>query len=52
MHSIKNLLDKSLYPDKYDESIDKLNKAYLLRQGDFSTIDVLQTEVGELKAAG
>lgn len=45
----KELLDKSLYPDKYDESIDKLNKAYLLRQGDFSTIDVLQTEVGELK---
>lgn len=45
----RELLDKSLYPDKYDESIDKLNKAYLLRQGDFSTIDVLQTEVGELK---
>jgi len=45
----KELLDKSLYPDKYDESIDKLNKEYLLRQGDFSTIDVLQTEVGELK---
>jgi DNA repair ATPase RecN len=45
----KELLDKSLYPDKYDESIEKLNKAYLLRQGDFSTIDVLQTEVGELK---
>lgn len=45
----KELLDKSLYPDKYDESIDKLNKAYLLRQGDFTTIDVLQTEVGELK---
>jgi hypothetical protein len=45
----KDLLDKSLYPDKYDDSIDKLNKAYLLRQGDFSTIDVLQSEVGELK---
>ena len=45
----KELLDKSLYPDKYDESLDKLDKAYLLRQGDFSTIDVLQTEVGELK---
>jgi hypothetical protein len=45
----KDLLDKSLYPDKFDASIDKLNKAYLLRQGDFSTIDVLQTEVGELK---
>ena len=45
----KELLDKSLYPDKYDASMEKLNKAYLLRQGDFSTIDVLQTEVGELK---
>jgi uncharacterized coiled-coil DUF342 family protein len=45
----KELLDKSLYPDKYDASIEKLNKAYLLRQGDFTTIDVLQTEVGELK---
>jgi hypothetical protein len=45
----KDLLDKSLYPDKYDDSIDKLNNAYLLRQGDFSTIDVLQSEVGELK---
>ena len=45
----KELLDKSLYPDKYDDSIDKLNRAYLLRQGDFSTIDVLQSEVGELK---
>ena len=45
----KELLDRSLYPDKYDKSIDKLNKAYLLRQGDFATIDVLQTEVGELR---
>jgi uncharacterized coiled-coil DUF342 family protein len=45
----KEMLDKSLYPDKYDASIEKLNKAYLLRQGDFTTIDVLQTEVGELK---
>lgn len=45
----KDLLDKSLYPDNYNESLDKLNKAYLLRQGDFTTIDVLQTQVGELK---
>lgn len=47
--SHKELLDRSLYPDKYDKSIEKLNKAYLLRQGDFATIDVLQTEVGELR---
>ena len=45
----KELLDKSLYPDKYDASFEKLNNAYLLRKGDFTTIDVLQTEVGELK---
>ena len=44
----KELLDKSLYPDNYQTSIDKLNKDYLLRQGDFTTIDVLQTEVGAL----
>lgn len=45
----KELLDKSLYPDNYQVSINRLNEAYLLRQDDFSTIDVLQTEVGELK---
>ena len=45
----KELLDKSLYPDNYNVSIDRLNDAYLLRQDDFSTIDVLQSEVGELK---
>jgi hypothetical protein len=44
----KELLDKSLYPDNYQSSIDKLNKDYLMRQGDFTTIDVLQTEVSAL----
>ena len=44
----KELLDKSLYPDNYQTSIDKLNKNYLMRQGDFTTIDVLQTEVSAL----
>jgi len=44
----KELLDKSLYPDNYQSSIDKLNKDYLLRQGDFTTINVLQTEVSAL----
>jgi len=42
-------LDKSLYPDNYDKSFEKLNAAYVLRQGDFTTIDVLQTEVVELE---
>lgn len=44
----KELLDKSLYPDNYQSAIDKLNKDYLMRQGDFTTIDVLQTEVSAL----
>ena len=44
----KELLDKSLYPDNYQSSIDKLSKDYLLRQGDFTTINVLQTEVSAL----
>ena len=45
----RKLLDKSLYPDNYDKSFEKLNAAYVLRQGDFTTIDVLQTEVVELE---
>jgi hypothetical protein len=45
----KELLDKSLYPDNYDKSFEKLNAAYVLRQGDFTIIDVLQTEVVELE---
>jgi hypothetical protein len=45
----KELLDKSLYPDKFDKSIQKLNAAFVLRQKDFATIDVLQTEVVELE---
>jgi len=45
----KELLNKSLYPDNYDKSFEKLNVAYVLKQGDFITIDVLQTEVIELE---
>ena len=45
----KDLLDESLYPDNYDKIFEKLNAAYLMRQGDFTTIDVLQTEVVELE---
>ena len=41
----KDLLDKSLYPDNYAKSFENLNTAYLMKQGDFTTIDVLQTEV-------
>jgi hypothetical protein len=46
----KKLLDKSLYPDKFNKAIQKLNAAFVLRQNDFATIDVLQTEVIELKS--
>ncbi|MBT8383858.1 MAG: hypothetical protein KJO59_16090, partial [Ignavibacteria bacterium] len=45
----KELLDKSLYPDNYNKSIEKLTASYVLRQGDFTTIDILQTEVIELE---
>jgi len=45
----KELLDKSLYPDNYNKAFEKLIVAYVLRQGDFTTIDVLQTEVVELE---
>ena len=45
----KNLLDKSLYPDDFNSSIDKLNNQLSLRKGDFTQINVLQTQVVELK---
>ena len=41
----KDLLDKSLYPDNFEKVFENLNTAYLMRQGDFTKIDVLQTEV-------
>ena len=45
----KELLDKSLYPDNFDKSFDKLNLAFVIRNQDFTTIDVLQTENLQLK---
>jgi hypothetical protein len=45
----KNLLDKSLYPDNFNSSINKLNSQLSLRKGDFTQINVLQTQVVELK---
>ncbi len=47
--SNRELLDKSLYPDNFDKSIQKLRNAYTLRQGDFTQIDILHTEVTGLK---
>ena len=45
----KALLDKSLYPDDFNSSINKLNNRLTLRKGDFTQINVLQTQVVELK---
>lgn len=45
----KALLDKSLYPDDFNSSIEKLSTALTLRKGDFTQIQGLQTEVVGLK---
>lgn len=45
----KNLLDKSLYPNDFNSTISKLNNQLSLRKGDFTQINVLQTQVIELK---
>lgn len=43
------LLDKSLYPDTYESSISKLEKALETRKGDFTQITELSSEVVNLK---
>jgi len=45
----KALLDKSLYPDDFNSSVEKLTTALTLRKGDFTQIHELRTEVGTLK---
>jgi len=45
----KSLLDKSLYPDDFNSSIEKLSTALTLRKGDFTQIHELKTEVVGLK---
>ena len=45
----KVLLDKSLYPDNFDKTFEKLNMSFVIRNQDFTTIDILQTENLELK---
>jgi chromosome segregation ATPase len=45
----KVLLDKSLYPLDFNKTFEKLQTAYDLRKGDFTQIDVLQTQVSGLK---
>jgi hypothetical protein len=45
----KELLDKSLYPLNFNKTFENLQRAYDLRKGDFTQIDVLQTQVSGLK---
>lgn len=45
----KDLLDKSLYPLNFNKTIENLQMAYDLRKGDFTQINVLQTQVSGLK---
>ena len=45
----KTLLDNSLYPDNFDKTFEKLNMSYVIRNKDFTTIDVLQIENLQLK---
>jgi hypothetical protein len=45
----KKLLDKSLYPDNFDRTFEKLNLSFVIRNQDFTTIDILQIENLQLK---
>ncbi len=45
----KDLLDKSLYPLNFNKTFENLQMAYDLRKGDFTQINVLQTQVSGLK---
>lgn len=45
----KQLLDKSLYPDNFEASMQKIERALEIRKGDFTQIVELTTTVGTLK---
>lgn len=45
----KPLLDKSLYPDNFETSFARIEKALEIRKGDFTQIVELTSEVGTLK---
>lgn len=45
----KSLLDKSLYPENFELSFAKIERALEVRKGDFTQIVELTTEVGSLK---
>ena len=44
----KEMLDKSLYPDDFNSSFDKLRNQLAVRKGDFTQITTLTTQVIEL----
>ena len=46
----KTLLDKSLYPDDFNTSLDKLRNELTVRKGDFTQITTLITQVMALNA--
>jgi hypothetical protein len=45
----KALLDRSLYPENFESSFAKIERALEIRKGDFTQIVELKTEVGTLK---
>lgn len=45
----KGLLDNSLYPENFESSFSKIERAAEIRKGDFTQITELTTEVGTLK---
>lgn len=46
----KELLDRSLYPENFQKIIDNLNNSIVIRKGDFTQIEELQTEVVTLRS--
>lgn len=45
----KELIDKSIYPENYDSTFERLERALEIRKGDFTQITELKTEVVTLK---
>jgi hypothetical protein len=45
----KSLLDKSLYPDNFNTTLEKLNKQLNLREQDYTQITTLLVQVSEMK---
>lgn len=45
----KSLLDNSLYPENFESSFSKIERAVEIRKGDFTQITELTSEVGTLK---